>query len=522
MYPFVARIKRTITSNSLFRPDSRLLVGVSGGADSVALVHVLHELAREWRLHLRLLHVNHSLRGAESDADEHFVKALAKQLSLPVICERLELQVSQRVSHTSLEERCRHERYRRYLKYARRYRVDGIVLGHHKDDLAETMLMRMLRGAGPHGLHGFLPKSSYEGQIVLRPFYHVTRREICDFLASHDISWREDSSNRDMRFLRNKVRAKLIPFLQKEFNPAIVDTLARTAQLMRIEDQYLEAQANQMFHEHAMRGGKNILCLPAKVLQSADPALRQRLLRLAFIELSGQPYGPEYTQVEMLSQAIQAQQAGQLIKCTHNVLVYISYYHIIFARLRIPRQMQKDALLGKLFELLKHNMLLETIQPLLSSRTRTIPIQRSAFHRLNKPVVHKLNGWQISLKRVSATAYLRQRIRHRTNASPLIQYYDIAGLNFPLLIRSRRAGDRFQPFGGAGTQRLKQFLIDMKIPLYLRDYVPLLCDKQQILWVIGMRRGDAARIGPGSKQAIRVEISRLEKKRAHKKNHDKA
>jgi len=456
MHPFVARIKQAIISHSLFRPGSRLLVGVSGGGDSVALVHVLHELAREWRLHLRLLHVNHSLRGAESDADERFVKALAKQLSLPVICERLKLQVSQRVSHTSLEERCRQERYRCYLKYARRYRVDGIVLGHHKDDLAETVLMRMLRGAGPHGLHGFLPKSSYEGQIVLRPFYDVTRREIRDFLASHDISWREDSSNSNMRFLRNKVRAKLIPFLQKEFNPGIVNTLARTAQLMRM--------------------------------------------------------------VEMLSQAIQAQQAGQLIKCAHNIFVYVSYYHIIVARLRVPRQIHKQVLLGKLFELLKQNMLLETVQPLLSSRTRTIPIQRSAFHRLNKPIVHKLNGWQISMKRVRATVSLRQRICRQANTTPLIQYYDIAELDFPLLIRSRRAGDRFQPFGGAGTQRLKQFLIDMKIPLYLRDYVPLLCDNQQILWVIGVRRGDTARIGPGSKHAIRVELSRLEKKRAYKKN----
>ena len=210
--------------------------------------------------------------------------------------------------------------------------------------------MRMLRGAGPHGLQGFLPKSSYEGRIVLRPFYDVTRREIRDFLASHDISWREDSSNRNMRFLRNKVRAKLIPFLQKKFNPGIVDTLARTAQLMRIEDQYLEAQAKQMFHKHVTRGAKNVLCLPVKVLQSADPALRQRLLRLAFIELSGQPYGPEYTQVEILSQAIQAQQAGQLIKCAHNIFVYVSYYHIIVARLRVPRQIHKHVLLAKLFE----------------------------------------------------------------------------------------------------------------------------------------------------------------------------
>lgn len=521
VHPFVAKVKKTITFHSLFQPGSRLLVGVSGGADSVALVYVVHDLACNWGLHLRLLHVNHSLRGAESDADERFVKTLATKLSLPVICERLKLQASKRCRDTSLEDRCRQERYRCYLKYARRYRVDGIVLAHHKDDLAETMLMRMLRGAGIHGLHGFLPKSSYQGVMILRPFYNVTRHEIQDFLESKSICWREDSSNRDMRFLRNKVRIKLIPLLQKEFNPAIVDTLARMAHIMRIEDQYLEFQAKLVFEQHVMRGSKDVLCFPAKVFHSVDPALSQRLLRLAYIEISGQPYGPEHTHVETLSKAILANETGQLLKCSHNILVYVSYYHVIFARITVARETHKQALLCRLFDLLKKNMLLETVQPLLSLRTQTITVSRSAFHRLNKHVVHHLNGWQISLKRVRNTSSLLKRVSRQANAAPLIQYYDMDGIHFPLLIRSRRDGDRFQPFGSTGTQRLKQFFINMKIPLYLRDHIPLLCDKRQILWIMGVRRGNAGRIGPASKQLLRIELSRFKEKRVWKRKRSK-
>jgi tRNA(Ile)-lysidine synthetase-like protein len=239
---------------------------------------------------------------------------------------------------------------------------------------------------------------------------------------------------------------------------------------------------------------------------------------LVFIEISGQPYGPEHTQVEILTQAIRAPQVGQLIKCAHNVLVYMSYHHVIFVHLRIPRRTQKGVILGKIFALLKKSMVLEAVQPQLSSRTRTVRIERFALHRLKTPVVYRLNGWQVSLKRVRITATLRQKICRQSNASALIQYYDIDGLNFPLQIRSRRTGDRFQPFGNKGTQRLKQFFIDMKIPLYLRDYIPLLCDKQQILWVIGVRRGDGARITPSSKHAMRVEISHSEQKHAAKKS----
>jgi tRNA(Ile)-lysidine synthase len=503
---FTLKIEKTIESYKLFRPGSRLLVGVSGGADSVALVHVLQELADKWRLRLRLLHVNHSLRGAESDADERFVKALARRLGLPVICERLDLRKLRRTPHTSLEERCRQERYHCYVEHARCYRADGIVLAHHKDDLAETVLMRMLRGAGSHGLAAFLPKTRYQGVGILRPFYDVTRDEIRRFLKSRTIAWREDSSNRNMRFLRNKVRSTLIPFLQKEFNPAIADVLARTAQLFRIEDEYLERQTKHIFDHHVVRGDNDILCLPIKFMLTLDPALHQRLIRLAFTELTGLPYGPEHAQVEMLTRAIQTRQTGQLIRCADNILVYISYCHIIFTRLSVPRQLGKDLLLQKLFEVLRRNMLLETIQPLLSSPTRKIRISRSSFRRPNTTVTHRLNGWVIELRRVRATASLRKRIRRQTSGSSLSQYYDFARLNFPLLIRSRRTGDRFQPFGSAASQRLKHFFINMKIPLYLRDHVPLLCDRENILWVIGVRRANAASIGPDTKEAIRIEL----------------
>jgi len=279
----VAQIRGTIQKHQMLTSRERVLAGVSGGADSVCLALVLNELG----LDVAVAHVNHGLRGAESDTDEEFTKELAGTLGVPFFATKVALSgpapaasalwLSRRPlpgGEANLEAAGREARRQFFIETARRRGYTKIALAHTRNDRVETFLMNLLRGAGSEGLVSMAPVSGN----TIRPLIETGRNEVEAYLTENNQSWRTDSSNFDLGFARNRLRHAVIPELESRFNPSLIQTLARTVEILEAEDAWMRAVADQWLSEHG-RKEENDFLIPAAELKSAPAGLVRRILR---------------------------------------------------------------------------------------------------------------------------------------------------------------------------------------------------------------------------------------------------
>ena len=273
----LARIEAAVQKYKMFVPGERILIACSGGADSVALSHLLKELAPRLRIRLGLIHFDHRLRRG-SEKDSKFVKNLARHLGVPFYSGRRKL--SQKIAEKGLspEESARKIRYKFFEAVARKTRIKKIALAHHQDDQAETVLMRLLQGTGLRGLQGIRPMIRMKGITFVRPLMGVKRVEIRDFLKKHSLAYREDATNRSVRFLRNRIRHRLLPFLEKEFNPQIRQSLCRLAETTVRESLGLDEWVTRQGKTYIKARKNGMVWLDRERFLSLPGALQFRLL----------------------------------------------------------------------------------------------------------------------------------------------------------------------------------------------------------------------------------------------------
>jgi len=308
----LSRVGQTVERAGMMRKGGLVIAAVSGGPDSVALLHVLTRLAAQTPLRIHVVHVDHGLRGAASRADARFVERLARSMGWPCSVERLRLKsVSARGARdASPESQWRDARYRVLVRHARRRRATAIAIGHTRDDLAETVLMRMIRGAGAHGLASFGPRSERDGVTIIRPLYDVTRAQVEAYCREQGLEWRLDASNKDRARLRNHVRLDLLPFLEREFNPSIRETLARAAESLRADDECLDALAEAEWKNLKGKARGAPKRIPLGALAALPLALLRRVLRLWIAAVSRSPYPPAFAEVDRLAELVTAKQTG--------------------------------------------------------------------------------------------------------------------------------------------------------------------------------------------------------------------
>ena len=275
-------IQKILASNLIRRHD-RLLLGVSGGPDSLCLLHLLARLKDEMQLTLVACHFNHCLRD-EADQEEKFVKDVCKSLGVKFIAEKKE--VKKFFHGDSLEQTARQLRYDFFLKCSRETKIKKLALAHHKDDLAETVLMRIVRGAGLKGLRGFLPVTRYKKLTIIRPFIETRKSVIIEWLNQNNFKFCVDQSNFSEEFLRNRVRLKLLPLLE-ELNPSIVDGLAGLAQAAAVDYQFIETAAHAALQKIIRKHTHNRIELDLKGLQDFDQCMFNNCLRAAVESLKG-------------------------------------------------------------------------------------------------------------------------------------------------------------------------------------------------------------------------------------------
>jgi len=283
---FVARVGREILRLQLIHRDDRVMVGVSGGADSVTLLHVLVQLQPALRLKLCVVHVDHQLR-PDSAADAAFVQALAARFKIPAVMEQRDVESLCRTHRWSLEDGARRIRYESFLKAAASWSADVLALAHTADDQAETVLMRLLRGSGLTGLAGIPVMRKAQGIRIVRPLLNCWRQEITDYLASTGLTARQDASNADRRFLRNRIRHELLPWLARDYNPNIKQALVQLAGQSRVDGTYLESAAQRHWKRMAKPSRKGEISLKLPALTRQPQALQRQLVRQALRQLQG-------------------------------------------------------------------------------------------------------------------------------------------------------------------------------------------------------------------------------------------
>ncbi len=294
-----------------------VVVGVSGGADSVCLLHVLAKWRKRLGINLHVAHLNHQLRGAESEADAEYVSELADSLGIPITIDRQDVAAHRAKRNYSIEEAARELRYAFFARVAREVEANRIAIGHTRDDQVETILMHILRGTGINGLCGLAPCSpmSYDSQgmsrraealnlakgqrsnlLVIRPLLDITRKEATSYCREHQLVPRIDSSNRSLSFFRNRLRLQLLPLL-RQYNPSVDQALLRLADIAKEDNAFIEQQASELWDE-AARQENNIIYLDRKQIASLSIALQRQLLRAAMTRLAGDVRDIEASHIE--------------------------------------------------------------------------------------------------------------------------------------------------------------------------------------------------------------------------------
>jgi tRNA(Ile)-lysidine synthase len=456
--PFLKRIAAFIEEHRMFRNGEKVVVAVSGGADSVALLDILAGL-ESLELELVVAHLNHNLRGTESDADAAFVADLAGRYGVPFELGAADVRALSREWGMSLEETGRTARYRWLDSVAKKHGAARIAVGHHGDDQAETVLMRLLRGAGTTGLAGMRPLAV--GRYA-RPLLCVDRSAITAYLREKGIPFRNDTSNDDTLFLRNRIRHELLPQL-RTYNPAISRRLGDAAEILAADEEVLESVVEGVFHDVAATGHDGVVLAISKVLQQHS-GIRFRLYRRALMDASGSLAGialVHLRQIEDLSRSVR-----------------------VNGKLRLP---------GGLEVLRRYDEVFFSPPGEASDPGRW-------EMRLEGPGCYLLpDGSSLSLSVAPVPVNLGSAPATRA-------YLDPVAASFPLLVRTFRPGDRFRPLGMTGTKKLKDLFIDEKIPAGERRCLPLLFSGGTLLWVGGLRLAEEARVRPGSREALEVEI----------------
>jgi tRNA(Ile)-lysidine synthase len=437
----------------MLRGGESVLVAVSGGPDSVALIDVLREAAAALRLRLAVAHVHHGLRG-EADRDAEHVRALADRLAVPFHLERVTVRGGP--PWEGLEAEARRVRLAALTARARAIGADRIATGHTADDQAETVLMRVLDGAGPRGLAGIRPA---RGPFI-RPLIDSRRADVLAHLAARGLAWVEDESNRDPRFLRNRIRHDVLPALIERIGPSVPAALCRSAALHRALVDDLEQRARTELSRIGTRGPSGVVFAVADVRALTPELAAETVLQAAAMQEAARP---------------------------RRGAVYRAIRRLVTAE--TPRRM---VVLGGLAVERSGRWM----------RVGPVTLPPLAPRRLIAPGSIALD--EVAL-RLDARCFDRPddytppRERHRVA-------FDADRLPRAFIVRPRRQAERFSPFGGVAEQRIKSLLSDAGVPRWERPRVPLLEADGHTVWVVGVRRGRTAPIEPTTKRILEVTV----------------
>ena len=463
------RARHFLREQSLIRGGQKLVVAVSGGADSVCLLHLLFKLQKELDIGLHVAHLDHGLRGAESEADARYVAGLSERLGIPATVERQDVRAFQAQQRVSLEEAAREVRYTFLARVAESIGAGRVAVGHTRDDHIETILMHLIRGSGTRGLRGLQSVSQWQSSgnqlMVIRPLLTVGREETVAYCRRHRLRPRLDTSNLSSLPLRNRIRQQLLPLLQ-DYNPQITEALLRTARIAAADLTFLDEAARRLWDDVAEEQGNTVILHKEKFV-GLPAAMKRHLLRASIERLLGNLMDIEVRHIEEIMVALD-KPAGKRLSLPGGLVFSIEYDRYLLGL--DPAALCPFPVLG-------------------------------AESPLKIPGETLLPGWHIS-----ATISNCEQVANEAGGFTACLDLDKTGTE--LTMRPCRPGDRFQPLGMNRAKKLGEFMIDAKIPRAWRQRVPVVCSPGHILWVVGWRIDERAKVSDNTKKMLCLKFER--------------
>jgi tRNA(Ile)-lysidine synthase len=461
-----AKVSETIRKHAMLSHGDGVLAAVSGGPDSVALLHLLYRLKGELGLRLEVAHLEHGIRGEEAREDARFVAEMAGRLALRFHLKEVNLsRVKAEKGRGNLEAMAREERYGFFAELAQEHGLLKVAVAHTQDDQAETLLMRLLRGSGRRGLAGMpavrcLIREKTSGPWLIRPLIDATRKEILSYLAVRNLVYRSDRTNFDPGLLRNWVRLVLLPQLEEKAGPRLAEGLARVADILRDEEEILDRTSRERLQR--VLSGERLLCAP---LLEEEKAVQRRLIRLWIETHLGDLRGISFLHVEEVLRFITRDRPQAVFSLPKGWSLIKQY-----GSLRLEKKKTKRKTVGY---------------------TYVLPFQ-------GELVISEV-GMKIRATRGPVSTRARPQ-------GDLEAIFDLAHLPETLTVRNFRPGDRFQPLGMQGHKKVKDLFIERKVPLSLRRTLPLLLAGGEILWIPCCGRSEVAKVRVETREVLKVSL----------------
>lgn len=457
-----------IRENEIIKQGDKILVALSGGPDSVCLLHILYRLKDTFNLKLGAIHINHMLRGEEADNDEKYIIKLCDELGINHYVKRINIEYVARDTNVSLEVAGRNERYKAFEKIREKYEYDKIAVAHNSNDQAETVLMRIMRGTGLEGLTGIKSKR-IDG--IIRPILCLNRQEIEEYCEKNNLNPRIDASNYERIYSRNKVRLDILPYMRENFNKDIVDTLNRMTLLLQKDNEFIEEYSNKCYNVYCENhDGK--LKISKGLFEKEMESIVTRVIIRAFKEISNSHQNFEMKHIyEIVNLA--HKETGKKLNLTNKILCENLYGDIIF----INEEKQKD--------------------------------NDCSYCEI------KINKSNISDKVIFNDYIIKFEIIENKNKgefpkNSLIKLFDYDNIEKEIEIRYRRDGDKIVPLGMNGSKKLKDIFIDLKIPREDRNNIPIICFDNKISWILGYKTSQLFKVTQDTKNILKISFDRKE------------
>ncbi|MGI5921443.1 MAG: tRNA lysidine(34) synthetase TilS [Syntrophomonadaceae bacterium] len=453
------RVAKYIEENQMIKSGDLIIVGVSGGPDSIALLHILNRLSKELHFSIVCAHLNHCLREA-ANAEEQFVRDKCLLWKIPFYSRMVKVREAAASQKKSLEEMGRICRYRFFSELLTELKGQSIATAHHGDDVAETVLLHLLRGTGLKGLRGILPVS---GQLI-RPLLGVKKAELVSYLNDNGINYCWDQSNEEVVYTRNRIRNELIPYLQKNFNPRIIDSLNQLAVMAREENQVLDEETERLWQDIAVKEEKELIIIDSKLLMSVKSGYQRRLIKKALGMLAGEAEW-DLEDTNMVMNLADREGSSRIIHLKKGVKVNKVYDQLIFT----------------------------TLDRGITKFSYPVPIP-------GQVIVHQTHD------KYEFDLVDRREFQPKDNE----MYLDYDKITEPLVLRSRQNGDRFRPPGFKGHKKLKNYFIDQKVPLLERDKVPILASATTIYAILGFQVTAQATVSQDTRKIVVIKKENID------------
>ncbi|WP_066889726.1 tRNA lysidine(34) synthetase TilS [Clostridium nigeriense] len=461
----INKVRDFVIENNLIQNGDKVLVALSGGPDSVCLLSILYKLKDYFNIEIGAAHVNHMLRGEEALKDEEYARHICCELGVEFFSRSIDIKKISESKGISHELAGREERYKFFEIISKENGYNKIAIAHNANDQAETILMNMMRGSGIEGLCGI--RSKRKGGII-RPILCLSRSEIEEYCSENKLNPRIDKTNLENIYNRNKVRLDILPYMKNNFNKDIVETINRMANLLQIDNDFIEKECNNSYKKYCTINKKELVISKEAFL--IEKAILTRIIKKSFIEFSG-----KHNNFEM-------KHVYEVISLANNSTN---------KRINLPNGIIAENIYGDIY--------LKFINKVKSENKEVI---------LNKNQVDKRNieyeDYNISFDILTN----KNNIEFSNNL--LIKYFDYDKIKEKLIIRKRKNGDKMVPLGMNGTKKIKDIFMDLKIPVEQRDNVPILCFDNEIAWLVEHKVSDRFKVTRETKNIIKITFARKE------------